>query len=191
VVGGADADPQRHRQRGHAAPERALVEQAEQRVEDRGRAQEHLVEERDLGVGQHPGDLGLDHAVAQPPQIDRPDDLAGLGEPPEQVLEVAPAERARHPPHRLALRGARRPEHEQVLAGDRRERDQIDQDVAIDQAARRRAERGPDRARSGFDRRGHDLIIACRSHRLPRRGRERRAVRQHLRGTASHGRADR
>jgi hypothetical protein len=112
--------------------------------------------------------LGLDHAVAQPAQVDRPDDLARLGEPAEQVLEVAPAERARHPAHRLALGGARRPEHEQVLAGDRGERDQIDQDIAIDQAARRGTERGADRARSGLDTRRHGRIIACRATRTPR-----------------------
>jgi hypothetical protein len=45
---------------------------------------------------------------------------------------------------------------------------QINQDIAIDQAARRDPERGADRARSGFDTRRHGRIIACRASRLPR-----------------------
>jgi len=84
-------------------PEDALVQQAQQRVEDGRRAQEDLVEEGDLGLGQHPGGLHLDDAVAEPAQVDRAEDLVRLREATEEVLEVAAAEGPRDAPYRLGL----------------------------------------------------------------------------------------
>jgi hypothetical protein len=66
--------PQRAGERRAAAAEGPLVEDAEQRVQDRGRAEEHLVQERDVGLGQHSRRLDLDHPLAQAAQIDRPED---------------------------------------------------------------------------------------------------------------------
>src|SRR3712207_9376126 len=61
-----------------AAPEHPLVEQSRQRVEDRGRAEEDLVEEGNVGLGQHPRRLDLDDALAKPAQIDRTEQLVRL-----------------------------------------------------------------------------------------------------------------
>ena len=130
-----------------AAAEDALVEDAEQRVEDGGRAEEDLVEEGDLGLGQHARGLGLDDALLQAAQVDGAEDLAGLGEAAEQVLEVAAAERARDAAHGLALGGAGRADDEQVLARHGGEGDQLRQGLALDQAAGRVGEGIAQRAR--------------------------------------------
>ena len=109
--------------------------------QDRRRAQEDLVEERDIGFGQHSRRLGLDDAFAQAPQIDRPEDLARLGEAAQQILEVARAEDGGDAARGLALARARRTDDERMLAGDRRQRDELDERLAIDEPARGIGER--------------------------------------------------
>src|SRR3954465_8473939 len=110
-----------------AAREGPLVEDAEEGVEDGGRTEEDLVEEGDLGLGQHARGLRLDDAFLELAQIDRSENLARLGEPAQQIFEIPGSEGARDPAYRLALRGSGGPDHEEVLARDRGERDQLHQ----------------------------------------------------------------
>ncbi len=59
-----------------------LVDEGEQRVEDRRAALEHLVEECDVGFGQHSGRVHLvDTLGLEPPDVDRPEQLGRFGEP--------------------------------------------------------------------------------------------------------------
>ena len=75
-----------------------LVEEREERVEDGRVRLEDLVEEDDLGLGQHPLGAALVAALAEGGDVDRAEDLVRLGEAREQVLEVVrvhqPRERA-------------------------------------------------------------------------------------------------
>ena len=135
AVGGADAHAQRAVQHGVAAAEGALVEQRQERVEDGGGAEEHLVEERQIRLGQHAGGLGLDDALLELAQIDRPENLRRLGEAPHQVLEHPAAEPLGDAPHRLALGGAGRADHQEVLLGDGAQDDQLDDRLALHQPA--------------------------------------------------------
>ena len=63
----AHTHAQGHRQIGVAASVATLREQPQQGVEDRRRPQEHLVEEGELGLGEHSLGAGLDHPLLQPP----------------------------------------------------------------------------------------------------------------------------
>src|SRR5262249_8668398 len=112
-----DAHPERRPHLGVPSTEGALVQQREERVQDRRRAEEDLVEERDLPLRKHSGSVRLDDPLAELSQIDRPEDLRGLGEPAEQILEEAPAEARGHAADGLALGGAGRTDDEEVLAG--------------------------------------------------------------------------
>lgn len=70
-------------------------------ADDPRNTQEHLIEKRDVGVGEYANDLRLHHAFAKLPQVDRTEDFRGLGEAAQQVLEVAglkrPARRGGRP----------------------------------------------------------------------------------------------
>jgi hypothetical protein len=162
-----------------------------------------LVEKRDLGFGKHAGCLRLDHPIPQPPQVDGTDDLARLGEPTKQVLEVAAAERSCDAANRLALRRARWAQDEQVLARHGRERHEVHQDLSLHQPSRRARPGRPSmhspetaspRHYTGHERRGPDVprsaaslcvrgrgVSRCAraaSPRLKRRRRRRRAGRR-------------
>jgi hypothetical protein len=154
-VGRAHAHAQGALQLRVAAPEAPLVEHAQQRVEDGRRAQEHLVEEGDLGLGQHAGHVGLDLALAQPAQVHGTEQLRRLGEAAQQVFEVAAAQRRGHAPHHRALGGARRADEQQVLAGHCRQHHELGDVLALDQALRGLLDRLP-HARGGT---GHGVHV--------------------------------
>ncbi len=72
-----------------AVRELALVQDGEQRVQDRRVRLEDLVEEDDLGLGQHGLGPARVAALAEGADVDRAEELVRLGEAREQVLEVA------------------------------------------------------------------------------------------------------
>ena len=112
-----------------------LVEDRQQVVEDRAVGVEQLVEEGELGLGEHPGGDRGDGPLAEPGQVDRAEDLVGLGEAGQQVFEVPPLDRRGELADQGRLRRPRRPVEEQVLAGDDRQGDQVDDLVAADEPA--------------------------------------------------------
>src|SRR5579883_2575752 len=97
------------------APEFALIQDAEQSVQDRGGAQEDLIQKGNFRLRQHAFGLGLDDALPELSEIDRPKNLGWLRKSADQILEIAPAKPARNSAYRFALRRARRPNHEEVL----------------------------------------------------------------------------
>ena len=99
-----------------------LVEHGQQVVEDRAVGVEKLVEEGEFGLGEHPGGHGRHGPFAEPGQVDRPEDLVGLGEPGQEVFEVtAPGRLEANWRIKRRFRRARRPVEEQVLAGHDRQ----------------------------------------------------------------------
>ena len=143
LVGGAVQRRQRHLDAGAAGEEPALVQDAEQRVQDGGVGLEDLVEEHDVGVGQHrldPADVG---ALAEGLDVDRAEDLVRLGEPRQQVLEVARVDQAGEVPHQRRLRGPGGTHDQHVLAGDQRHQQHADQLALVEVPL---VERAPDLA---------------------------------------------
>ena len=135
LVAGADHADQRRAHARAAVVELALVEQREQRVEDRRVGLEHLVEEGDAGGGQVAVDQALVAVVLQRLQRQRAEQLLGRGEAREQPLEVArAAEGAVQPPRQFALGGARRADQQHVFAGQRGQQGQPHRGVAFEQA---------------------------------------------------------
>ena len=110
-----------------------LVEDREQVVQDRAVGVEQLVEEDELGLGEHPGGDRGDGPLAEPHQVDRAEHLVRLGEPRQQVLEVPALHGRGELPDQGRLGRPRRPVQEQVLAGDDRQGDQVDHLVAADE----------------------------------------------------------
>ena len=144
LVGGAVQRRQRHLDAGAAGEEPPLVQDAEQRVQDRRVRLEDLVEEDDVGVGQHRLDAADVGALAEGLDVDRAEDLVRLGEARQQVLEVARVDQPGQVPHQRRLRGAGRTDDQHVLAGDQRDEQQADQlalvEVAlVERRGRRRA----------------------------------------------------
>jgi hypothetical protein len=123
LVGGhlvrrAEHAQERHVDHGAAVVELPLVEEREQRVEDGAVRLEDLVEEDDLGLGHHALGAAAVGALAEGGDVDRPEELVGLGEAREQVLEVVAVDVAREGADEGALRGAGRADERDVLARD-------------------------------------------------------------------------
>ena len=143
VRGGEDAD---ERALDHLAPARelALVEQREQRIQDGAVRLEHLVEKDDLRLRQHARRVALVRAVAERGDVDRAEDLVGLREAREQVLEVAGLHQLGQGADERALGRARGPEQDAVLAGDDGDHQEADDLVLAEELvlerARQRAE---------------------------------------------------
>ncbi len=123
VVGGDLVAGGEHRDQGDpngvgAVGEAARVEQGEQAVEDRPVGLEDLVEERDLGLGQHALDPPPILAGPKGLDVDRPEDLVGLGEAGQQVVVVLGVDRVGEGPDQRALGRAGWADHDHVLAGE-------------------------------------------------------------------------
>ena len=112
-----------------------LVQHRQQVVQDRAVGVEQLVEEDELGLGEHAGDDRGDRSLAEPGQVDRAEDLVRLGEARQQVFEGTPPHHRRELVDQRRLGRPRRPMQEQVLARDDRQRDEVDHLVAADEAA--------------------------------------------------------
>ena len=100
AVRGRDAAAERDIGREMATPELALIQNAEQRIEDRGRAEEDLVEKGDIGLGKHAGDVRPELPLAQSIDVKRAENLRRLGEPADQIFKIAPADMPRGLPRR-------------------------------------------------------------------------------------------
>ena len=122
LVGRAVERAQRHLDARAAGEELPLVQDAEQRVQDRGVRLEDLVEEHDLRLGQHRLDAPDVAALAEGLDVDRAEDLVGLGEARQQIFEVTRVDQARQVAHQRRLGGAGRTDDQHVLA--RHQRDQ-------------------------------------------------------------------
>ena len=133
VVRGREEREQRQAvQLGPAAVD-PLVEHREQVVQDRAVGVEELVQEDELGLGQHAGGDRGDGPLAEPHQVDRAEHLVRLGEAGQQVLEVPPLDRGREPVDQGRLGRPRRPVQEQVLARDDGQGDQVDHLIPADE----------------------------------------------------------
>lgn len=165
LVRSADTRAQRALQLGASPPEHSLVEHAEQRVENRGRTKEHLVEKRDVGFGQHALRLGFHHALAQLLKVDGSKDLRRLRETTHEVLEVSSAQFRSDPPDRFTLGGAGRPDQKDVLARDGCENHELNGDLALHQALAGPVDNGAEALCGGGDRCGHESrgVIRARS----------------------------
>ena len=116
-----------------AVLELALVDDVEERVQDRRVRLEDLVEEDDLGGRQHVLEAARVATLAERRDVDRTEQLVRLGEARQQILEVARVDQLReHVDHR-GLRGARRADDHHVLAGDRRHRHQPDDLLLVEE----------------------------------------------------------
>ena len=143
LVGGAKERRQRHLDAGRAGEEASLVQDAEQSVQDGRVRLEDLVEEDDVGVGEHRLDAAQVGPLAKRLDVDRAEDLVRLREPGQQVLEVARVDEPREVPDQRRLGGARRPDDEHVLAGHQRDQQETNQLPLVEVA---RVERPPDLA---------------------------------------------
>jgi hypothetical protein len=121
LVGRADRSDQRDLHADAARDIAAFVEQGEERVEDRAVGLEDLVEEDDLALGHHPGGLAAVGALAEGGDVDRAEELVGLGESGEEVFEILRVAEAGERPRERALGGAGRADQHQMLAGQRRD----------------------------------------------------------------------
>ncbi len=137
LVAGGEHGHQRRAQAPAAVVKLAFVQQRQQRVQDRTVGLEHLVDERDRGLGQEAGGLALVAVLFERDDRQRPEQFLGHREARQQTLEVARiAQRMPQPAREFALGGAGRPEQQQVLAGERRQQRQPDLGVALDQMGR-------------------------------------------------------
>ena len=87
LVCGAHRGDERRPRRGRAVMEDPLVDQGEQCIENGAAALEHLVKEGQLAVGQHVVGLHLEPAPLERVEVQRAEQLGGLGEPGQQVAE--------------------------------------------------------------------------------------------------------
>ena len=151
AVAGADDHQQRQRAGFAAAAEDALVEHHQEAVEDRAVGVEQLVEEDQRGLRQHAFGVGHQVAFAEFADIERPEQLVGLGEAGQQVIEHA----ALDPPGQVldqgALGRARRPQQEEVLAGHQGDAQQIDDFILADEGRLHRREDFRRQAFAEFD----------------------------------------
>ena len=155
LVGRAEDGQQRHLDAVAAVVEAALVEQREQRVQDRRARLEDLVEERDVRLGQLVRRDAAVLVLLERAQAHRAEHLLGGGELGEQPLEVA---RAVDAPAELVgkhrLRGAGRSEQQHVLAGQQGRERALDHLAALDEDL---AELAADRGQLGA--RGLDVPV--------------------------------
>lgn len=112
VVARADEHERRERPRLAAPPEHPLVERHEEAVEDGAVRVQELVEKDERRLGQHPLGVRDELALAELPDVERPEELARLGEPREEIVEGAAAEPRAEIVHERALRRSRGAEKE-------------------------------------------------------------------------------
>jgi hypothetical protein len=119
-----------------AVVELALVQQRQQRVEDRRVGLEHLVEEGDAGGRQEAFGQAFVAVGFQRLQRQGAEQFLGRGETRQQALEVRRAvEGPVQPARQFALRGAGRADQQHVLAGQRGQQRQPHRGLAFEQAA--------------------------------------------------------
>ena len=133
MIGGADADPQRAVDAGVPLAEQALVQHAEQGVENGGGAQKHLVEKDDVRLGQHARGFGLDDALLELAQVDRAENFGRFGEAPDQIFEIAAAEAPGDAAHGLAFGRSGRADDQEMLAGHGAEDYELHQRLSLHQ----------------------------------------------------------
>ena len=92
-----------------AAAVKPLIEHGQKVIEDRAIGIEKLVEEDEFALGEHAGCHRGDRSLAEPDQVDRAEDLVRLGEPGQQVFEIAGADGQGELADQGRLGGARRP----------------------------------------------------------------------------------
>ena len=143
LVGGAEQRRERNLDAGGAGEEAALVQDAEQRVQDGGVRLEDLVEEDDVRVGEHRLDAPQVGPFPKRLDVDRAEDLVRLGKARQQVLEVAGVDETGQVPDQRRLGGAGRPDDQHVLARHQRDQQQANQLRLVEVA---RVERPPDLA---------------------------------------------
>ena len=133
LVRGAEHRQQRHVLHLGAVGELALVQDGEERVQDRRVRLEDLVEEDDLRLGQHGLGLARVGAFAEGADVDGAEELVGLGEARQQVLEVARVDELGEGAHQRRLGGAGRADEEHVLAGDDGDEEQADDFLLVEE----------------------------------------------------------
>ena len=101
-----------------AATKNALVEYAEQCVEDGGRALKDFIEESYLGFGKHAEGVSFDDAFFELANIDGAKEFARLGEATEEIFEIVSARCAGYTTNSFALCGAGWADDKYVLARD-------------------------------------------------------------------------
>ena len=111
---------------------------------------EKLVQEDEFRLGQHAAGHGGHDPLAQPHQVDRPEDLVRLGKTGEQVFKVFAAHGAGKLPDQGRLGGSRRPVQDQVLAGGDCQRDQVDDLIAVNEPPLERLDDFPAQAVDGI-----------------------------------------
>ena len=124
----------------HAARRVApLVEQGEQRVEDRRVGLEDLVEEDDLRRREHALGAALVASLAERCDVDGAEELVRLGEAREQVLEVVRVQEAREHSNQRALGGSRRTHEHRVLTSHHRDEEEANDLVLAEETRLERA----------------------------------------------------
>mmetsp|Transcript_7892 Transcript_7892/g.23585 ORF Transcript_7892/g.23585 Transcript_7892/m.23585 type:complete len:205 (-) Transcript_7892:406-1020(-) len=119
LVARADQAQQRDLHSLRPVVEEPLVEQREQRVQDRRVRLEDLVHEGDLGGGQVAVHLALVPVLLETLHAQRPEELLGNRKTGEEALEVATMTHLAEPSGELGLGGTGRAEQEEVLPGQR------------------------------------------------------------------------
>ena len=141
-VAGADRHQQGERPGFAAAAKHPLVEHHQEAVQDRAVGVEQLVEEHQRRLGQHALGIREQFSLAELADVERPEQLVGLGEPRQQIVEHPPVDPPRQVLHEGRLGGARRTEDEQVFARDEADAQQVDDLVLGDERALHGREHG-------------------------------------------------
>src|SRR5882724_10871958 len=119
-----------------AAPEHALVKDAEQGVENCRRPLKDFVQESNLCLGKHTKSVCFNCSALEFVQVDRAENFTWLGKSAKQVLEILPTRAASDAPHGFALSRARRTDDEDVFLRHCREGNHFDQRFTLDQPVR-------------------------------------------------------
>ena len=133
-IGGAYHADQRCAGACRAVVELALVQQRQQRIQDRRVGLEHLVQKRDAGGGQVAVGEPLVAVVFERFQRQRAEQFFGRRKARQQPFEVPrPVERTVQPPRQFALGRAGRPDQQHMLAGQRTQQRQSNRSAAFEQ----------------------------------------------------------
>src|SRR5262249_20834216 len=125
-VGGPEKRDQRDIFGEAARDKTALVEDGEQRVQDRAVGFEDLVQKDDLGLWQHALGPPTVNPFRERGGVQRAKEFVGLGKAGQQVLEILGVDKPRKQTDEGRLGGARRADEHHMLAGDHRDEEQTD-----------------------------------------------------------------
>ena len=137
VFGQIVAGPDKHERRELVAltttPESAFVECGEEVVEDGAVGVEELIQENNLGFGEHAFGVGDQFAFLEPADVEGAKKFVGLGESGEKIVEGFPDDPLGDGVNEGTLCRSRRAVEEEVFAGDQSDAEEIHNFIFADE----------------------------------------------------------